>query len=160
MSFELTFRDLLLQNPDAVTEKKRFTGLMRDLFPGQQMQINLICMAWDLGIVSDIQATQHINNSFAFRYVKRLVDEYGVSRLNADWAISIWCVCYGQYVLQSARLKQAKLQLLKKSADRMLAPSKAICSDILRLMVGTEQQVLPVRTSGQSSSLIGTTIFL
>lgn len=112
MSFELTFRDLLLQNPDAVTEKKRFTGLMRDLFPGQQMQINLICMAWDLGIVSDIQATQHINNSFAFRYVKRLVDEYGVSRLNADWAISIWCVCYGQYVLQ----KRCDIKISKAKA--------------------------------------------
>lgn len=112
MSFELTFRDLLLLNPDAVTEKKRFTGLMRDLFPGQQMQINLICMAWDLGIVSDIQATQHINNSFAFRYVKRLVDEYGVSRLNADWAISIWCVCYGQYVLQ----KRCDIKISKAKA--------------------------------------------
>lgn len=99
MSFELTFHDLLMQHPDAVIEKKRFTGLMRDMFPGQQMQVNLICMVWDLGIVSDIQATQHINNSFAFRYVKRLVDEYGVSRLNADWAVSVWCVCYGQQTL-------------------------------------------------------------
>ena len=31
--------------------------------------------------------------------MKRLVDEYGVSRINADWAVSIWCVCYGKQVL-------------------------------------------------------------
>lgn len=97
--FESTFEKLLKSYPDSVADRKRFAGLMRDLFPGQQMQINLMCMVWDLGIVSDIQATQHINNSFAFRYVKRLVDEYGVSRLNADWAVSAWCVCYGQRTL-------------------------------------------------------------
>lgn len=111
MSFELTFRDLLMQYPDAAIEKKRFTGLMRDLFPGQQMQVNLICMVWELGIVNDIQAVQHISNSFAFRYVKRLVDEYGVSRLNADWAVSVWCVCYGQQILHKGcdiKISQAK----------------------------------------------------
>ena len=47
----------------------------------------------------DVYKRQHINNAFAFRFVKRLVDEYGVSRLNADWAVSVWCVCYGQRLL-------------------------------------------------------------
>lgn len=100
-----------MQHPDAVMEKKRFAGLVRDLFPGQQMQVNLICMVWELGIANDIQAAQHISNSFAFRYVKRLVDEYGVSRLNADWAVSVWCVCYGQQTLHKGcdiKISQAK----------------------------------------------------
>lgn len=100
--FESTFEQMLTTYPDATSDKKRFAGLMRDMFPGQQMQINLICMVWDLGIVADIQSIQHINNSFAFRYVKRLVDEYGVSRLNADWAVSVWCVCYGQRTLRKS----------------------------------------------------------
>ena len=97
--FEDTFADILRQYPDAVNEKKKFVGLMKDFFPGQQMQVNLINTTLDLGIVDELVKTTQISNAFAFRFVKRLVDEYGVSRINADWAVSIWCVCYGKQVL-------------------------------------------------------------
>lgn len=97
--FEDSFADMLRQYPEAVTEKKRFFGLMKDYFPGQQMQINLINTTFDLGIVDELAKTSQITNAFAFRFVKRLVDEYGVSRINADWAVSVWCVCYGKQLL-------------------------------------------------------------
>jgi len=97
--FEDSFADMLRQYPEAVTEKKRFFGLMKDYFPGQQMQINLINTTFDLGIVDELAKTSQITNTFAFRFVKRLVDEYGVSRINADWAVSVWCVCYGKQLL-------------------------------------------------------------
>ena len=48
------------------------------------MQINLLSTAYDLGITKEIAKTQHITNSFAFRFVKRLIHEYGVGALNAD----------------------------------------------------------------------------
>ena len=97
--FEDDFSKMLHDYPDAVADKKIFLGLMKDLFPGRQMQINLMNTTYELGIVSEIADVAYINNAFAFRFVKRLVDEYGVSRLNADWAVSVWCVCYGQRLL-------------------------------------------------------------
>ena len=97
--FEDDFSKMLRTYPNAVNDKKVFVGLMRDLFPGQQMQINLMNTTYELGIANEIAGVAHINNAFAFRFVKRLVDEYGVSRLNADWAVSVWCVCYGQRFL-------------------------------------------------------------
>ena len=48
-----------------------------------------------MGIAEDIQNTALISNAFAFRFVKSMVDNYGVSRINADWAVSVWCVGYG-----------------------------------------------------------------
>ena len=93
--FEDSFADMLRKHPDAVNDKKKFVGLMKDYFPEQQMQVNLINTTYDLGIVSELVKVAQISNAFAFRFVKRLVDEYGVSRLNADWAVSVWCVCYG-----------------------------------------------------------------
>lgn len=98
--FEDDFTQMLKTYPDAAADKRKFIGLMRDCFPGQQMQINLINTTYELGIVNEIAKCSHINNAFAFRFVKRLVDEFGVSRLNADWAVSVWCVCYGQRVLR------------------------------------------------------------
>ena len=97
--FEDDFLKMLRDYPHAVLDKKVFVGFMKDLFPGQQMQVNLLSTAYALGIAGEIAGTTHITNAFAFRFVKRLVDEYGVSRLNADWAVSVWCVCYGQQLL-------------------------------------------------------------
>lgn len=97
--FEDDFSKMLRDYPDAVSDKKVFVGLLKDLFPGKPMQINLISTTYGLGIASEIAGVAQINNAFAFRFVKRLVDEYGVSRMNADWAVSVWCVCYGQRLL-------------------------------------------------------------
>ena len=55
-----------------------------------------------MGIAQDIQSASHINNTFAFRYVKQLMDDFGMSRVNADWIVSVWCFCYGGKVLGKA----------------------------------------------------------
>ena len=65
------------------------------------MQVNLINTVFDLGIVEELNKASQINNAFAFRFVKRLLDEYGISRINADWAVSAWCVCYGKKILHT-----------------------------------------------------------
>lgn len=98
--FEKSFEQLLTTYTDSVNDKKKFAGLLKDFFPENPMQINLINTVYSLGIASDIQSATQINNAFAYRYVKRLVDEFGISRLNADWAVSVWCVCYGQNTLR------------------------------------------------------------
>lgn len=100
--FELQFQQLLAEYKDALDNRARFTGLVKDYFPGQQMQINLLISAYDTGIAKEIENATGINNAFAFRFVKRLMDEYGISRVNADWAVSVWCVCYGRHVLHKA----------------------------------------------------------
>lgn len=99
--FETEFERLLYSYRDTIGIRSRFSALVKDFFPGQQMQmqINLILAAYDLGIVQEIEHVLSINNAFAYRFVKRLIDEYGISRVNADWAVSVWCVCYGQRML-------------------------------------------------------------
>lgn len=100
MMFQDSFEQLLRDYPDAVSDRRKLAGLLKDYFPDRQMQVNLINEVHTLGIVQDIQSAAQINNAFAYRYVKRMVDEFGVSRLNADWAVSIWCVCYGRNTLK------------------------------------------------------------
>lgn len=90
---------MLRQHEASLDDKKKFTALVKDLFPGQEKSVNLLLMAYNKGIAQDIQNTTKINNTFAFRYVKQLVDDFGMSRANADWIVSVWCVCYGSKVL-------------------------------------------------------------
>ncbi|MCB6308425.1 leucine-rich repeat domain-containing protein [Mediterraneibacter glycyrrhizinilyticus] len=76
--------------------------MVKDLFPDQAKNVNLLLMAYNMGIAQDIQTASHINNTFAFRYVKQLMDDFGMSRVNADWIVSVWCACYGAKVLGKA----------------------------------------------------------
>lgn len=97
--FEDTFIDILNQYPDSIQDKKMFSAILKDYFPQAQMQVNLINNLYTMGIAQDIQNVENISSAFAYRYVKSMVDNYGVSRKNADWATSVWCVCYGQKIL-------------------------------------------------------------
>lgn len=97
--FEQDFEEMLRKYATALDDKKKFTALVKDLFPDQAKNVNLLLMAYNMGIAQDIQNTTRINNAFAYRYVKRLMDEFGLSRVNADWSVSVWCSCYGDKVI-------------------------------------------------------------
>ena len=97
--FEQDFEAMLRQYGNSINDKKQFTALVKDLFPQDAKNVNLILIAYNMGIAQDIQKASLINNTFAFRYVKQLMDNYGISRKNADWIVSIWCVCYGEKIL-------------------------------------------------------------
>lgn len=97
--FEQDFESMLRKYGDTIDDKKKFTGLVKDYFPQQAKNINLLLMAYNLGIAEDIQNVGKINNTFAYRFVKQLMDDFGLSRVNADWIVSVWCVCYGRNVL-------------------------------------------------------------
>lgn len=100
MDFEKGFEKMLRQYPEMLSDRKRFAGLMKDMFPEQNKQRSLICTAFELGIAGELQKVASINKAFAYRFVKQLVDDYGISRENADWVVRLWCVCYGERVLQ------------------------------------------------------------
>lgn len=90
---------MLRQHQASLDDRKKFTALVKDLFPDQAKNVNLLLMAYNMGIAQDIQTASYINNTFAFRYVKQLMDDFGMSRVNADWIVSVWCSCYGGKVL-------------------------------------------------------------
>ena len=93
---------MLTRHQASLDDRKKFTALVKDLFPDQAKNVNLLLMAYNMGIAQDIQSVSHINNTFAFRYVKQLMDDFGMSRVNADWIVSVWCSCYGGKVLGKA----------------------------------------------------------
>lgn len=97
--FEQKFEDMLRTYQSTIDDKKRFSGLVKDMFPNQVKNVNLLLMAYNMGIAQDMANAVRINNTVAYRYVKQLVDDYGLNRSSADWIVSVWCVCYGQKIL-------------------------------------------------------------
>ena len=55
-----------------------------------------------MDIHKEIENAVEINNAFAFRFVKRLTDEHGISRENAVRSVFVWCLCYGEKILGKA----------------------------------------------------------
>lgn len=108
---------LITNNLDAIKDKKRFVALLKDTFAQDLKELNLIKTLYEMGIAEDIEKTISISNSFGYRYVSRLIEEYGTTRLNADWAVAIWCVCYGQKVLH----KECDISLTNNDGRPMIS---------------------------------------
>ncbi len=68
----------IAQDIQAVSYINNTFALVKDLFPDQAKNVNLLLMAYNMGIAQDIQAVSYINNTFAFRYVKQLMDDFGL----------------------------------------------------------------------------------
>lgn len=92
--------ELLLKNSESVlNEKQRFIGLLKDYLYGYPKQLNLVISLYQMNIQKDILQTDYINDIFAYRFEKRLVNDIGISSENAKWAVSAWCTIYGKQVL-------------------------------------------------------------
>ena len=75
---------------------------MHDLFPEEQMRVNLVVLAYDVGITEDLAKAVTIDASLISRCSKRMVQGHGVSIENAEWSAAVWCVCYGGEILGKA----------------------------------------------------------
>lgn len=124
MLFEQDFEKMLRQYQSSINDKKRFSALIKDLFPENQKNVNLLLMVYNMGIVEEIEKVVRINNTFAFRFVKQLIDDFGLSRSNADWIVSVWCVCYGKQILG----KECDIQIQKQGAGPAIIEEKQTSS--------------------------------
>ncbi|MDR0616603.1 MAG: ankyrin repeat domain-containing protein [Synergistaceae bacterium] len=98
-TFEENFTRLLADYPNFADNPKQFIGLLRDVFPTQRKEANLISFLYEAGIAREIKSAAVLDDIFASRFAKRVEDEYGVSRDSAKWAVSVWCVCYGGEII-------------------------------------------------------------
>ena len=92
---EQQFKQLLQNHSDMLGDRKKFVGLLKDYIPDQPLQRNLLLYLYDFDIHIEISKAAQLNNAFAYRFVKRLCDDNGVSKINAEWAVRTWCACYG-----------------------------------------------------------------
>ena len=97
--FESEFLNLLTKYPESINDKRQFLGLLKDYFPQNPMQINLINSLHTMEIVKAIKEADSLNTTFLYRFVKKLSDEQGIRKEAATWAVSLWCVSYGERVL-------------------------------------------------------------
>ena len=97
--FESDFLQMLTDYPDSLTTPNKFETLMKDLFPEKRLQAYLIITLYKMDIVSAIRDAAELDDVFTTRFIKRLQNDFEVKEDFAKWAASVWCVCYGEKIL-------------------------------------------------------------
>lgn len=98
--YEHSIADIIRMYPDTLSTKARLQGILKDVFPGETVRINLLLQAYEQGILSEIESEPIIRSPFAYKFKKRLLDNYGISNEYADWTVTVWCIAYGNLVLR------------------------------------------------------------
>lgn len=100
---------------------------------------NLIMIAYDSGILEDISHQEKIGKAFFNSYVKILVEKYGLSIENANWAVRTCCRIYGNKVL-SIPCRLPKDAVVVAKVDAKLPDRLQEIEDAVRDNSGTGQQ--------------------
>ena len=97
--FDVEFTKMMKQYPEVLSDNGRFKGMLKDFFPGKDLQVFLIESLFKMDVVKAINDAPELNDIFASRFIKRMITDFGVKEDFAKWAVSIWCICYGEKIL-------------------------------------------------------------
>ena len=84
--------------PTVVNNRNQLVALLKDFFPTQKLYCNIFIVAYDVGIVEEIQKND-LTDLFISRIVKVMVNDYGVVNDLALEAVELWCNIYGNKIL-------------------------------------------------------------
>lgn len=83
-------KKIISQSPDILNSKSKLKSVLMDLMYAQRKEKNLLVLAVENGIVSEINSKQSFGILDADSYVRILVNDYGISHENAVYTISVW----------------------------------------------------------------------
>lgn len=116
---QIKLRDIIKKYPDIIKDKTRFKGLLNDITPDHNLEINLIIQAVELGIQKQIMKSKYITNADVHRYIKLMENNYGTGEKYSYYAIKMWCAAYDKncptidFELSSSNVNK-KSRLIKK----------------------------------------------
>jgi hypothetical protein len=100
---EQDFLEMLRSHPGALESRQRFSGLLKDYFPKEQLMVCLALQLYDMGIHAEIEKAREEPGHLAHRFAGRLMHEFGTDPRHAESAASMFCTCYGDELLRKAR---------------------------------------------------------
>jgi ankyrin repeat protein len=82
---------------DVCSNPAKLRALLKDFYPNKNQEINLLVTASEGRIPADLTCiSKNIPVQFSLeRLIKRLEDNYGLSRLTAKWAVETWAIALG-----------------------------------------------------------------
>lgn len=116
--------NVFIKHPACIESRVKLRGLLSDIYPGERIKINLILNAYDEGIVESIQSEKELTSVAFGRWKKVLIETYGISESNAEWAVDYWFTEYGVGLL-GKNYRPNKLAELKTNSTSCSSAQKS-----------------------------------
>ncbi len=100
--------------PSCKMDRQKLKAALSDYFPSEKLKINLILIGYDSGVIAILEKAENIDNFVLSRIKNNLIDDFGLSEENADWAARYWIDAYGREVLK----KYVSLSPVTKAASK------------------------------------------
>lgn len=106
----MDLKKIIMANPASVLHKSRIRGLFNDVFQNDIARVNLLMMAYDIGIVDEFRKCYPVDPMSKGRLKKVLVQQYSIVDDKAAWTIDTWANCFNADIIQKiADAEEAEL---------------------------------------------------
>lgn len=139
------FGQLLKDHPEMLDDPKKFAAILRDIYPREKGNVNLIITACNAGVVSMLRKSA-LDDLLIARIMNVLMNDYGIAEEKARWTAELWNDGYsflktGKFPVRSIPVTTSSVvAFVQETAEAALHPTQ------LHLVSPT------VPASGQESS--------
>lgn len=113
----------LQHNKECLVDRNKLKSILSDVIPNDKMHINLLLNAYEEGILKKFLGTDI--TLALLQFIPTLETNYGISNVNANWAVSTWC-----YILGRADVGDALKQIASTEESKARSDNTARASDI------------------------------
>lgn len=83
-------------------KRKTVAAVLRDLFPEEKANVNMLLIAYDCGLVELIES-KTIDRQKAIDIIHEIVDDYAMSDEKAEWAVKTWLEAYDLHLFDPGK---------------------------------------------------------
>lgn len=95
MENDKVLSDMIHDYPGALSDRKKLQALLLDFFPQDRLFRNLLLMAFDDGIVEEMQELEQLDKISRHRFVKSMELGYDIRTRSAETAVDTWATALG-----------------------------------------------------------------
>lgn len=96
---EKDFVEMLNQYRECLSDIKKFSAFLSDLFPTNTKMNHILINLFKLGLPQDLEESKTAGDLMLYNYKKQMVNSFGTDEKLAETGIRLWMVCYGQEIL-------------------------------------------------------------
>ena len=124
--FTKKFRDMIDAYPEALSDRKLLKNILRDTFPSDSKEVNLLLDGFDTGVVGLQDVPEGELSMRSVQLQNQMQHDFGVSENNAAWVVDTWLAAFepgaeaGAGGGSSSELDTSFVQRLKDCFDTMV----------------------------------------
>lgn len=102
------FGQLIKAHPEILDSPKTFAAFLRDIYPTEKGNVNLMITTYNAGVVSMLRSSA-LDSLLTSRIMTLLMDDYSISKERARWAAELWISAYAFSIGRTAQVEPQRM---------------------------------------------------